>query len=203
MKKPHINATNWKSYSDGIAEKRESWVKETSATIVCIMEWKRFILGLSMDDYYGGLLHYKMNPRTCRKMLDGESNVPMELFLSFCFTFGYDIKRFAASSEFLGSDKSNGDYLRIGAAVEALGKNGVHELASNISNSCASATFATRRQLARVLRDFADSMERTDDIATDEASLNRAIDSVNAEAANEIERLKRVQDREEVTADVI
>ena len=99
MKKPHINAANWKSYSDGIAEKRESWVKETSATIVCIMEWKRFILGLSMDDYYGGLLHYKMNPRTCRKMLDGESNVPMELFLSFCFTFGYDIKRFAASSE--------------------------------------------------------------------------------------------------------
>ena len=46
-------------------------------------------------------------------------------------------------------------------------------------------------------------MERADDIATDEASLNRAIDSVNAEAANEIERLKRVQDREEVTADVI
>ena len=120
-----------------------------------------------------------------------------------CIRDRYDIKRFAASSEFLGSDKSNGDYLRIGAAVEALGKNGVHELASNISNSCASATFATRRQLARVLRDFADSMERTDDIATDEASLNRAIDSVNAEAANEIERLKRVQDREEVTADVI
>jgi hypothetical protein len=117
MKKPPINTANWKSYSAGIAEKRESWVKETSATIVCIMEWKRFILGLSMDDYYGGLLHYKMNPRTCRKMLDGESNVPMELFLSFCFTFGYDIKRFAASSEFLGSDKSNGDYLRIGAAV--------------------------------------------------------------------------------------
>jgi hypothetical protein len=203
MKKPHINAANWKSYSDGIAEKRESWVKETSATIVCIMEWKRFILGLSMDDYYGGLLHYKMNPRTCRKMLDGESNVPMELFLSFCFTFGYDIKRFAASSEFLTSGRSNGDYLRIGAAVEALGKSGVCELASNISSSCASATFATRRQLARVLRDFADSMERTDDIATDEASLNRAIDSVNAEAANEIERLKRVQDREEVTADVI
>ena len=127
----------------------------------------------------------------------------MELFLSFCFTFGYDIKRFAASSEFLTSGRSNGDYLRIGAAVEALGKNGVCELASNISSSCASATFATRRQLARVLRDFADSMERTDDIATDEASLNRAIDSVNAEAANEIERLKRVQDREEVTADVI
>lgn len=203
MKKPHINAANWKSYSDGIAEKRESWVKETSATIVCIMEWKRFILGLSMDDYYGGLLHYKLNPRTCRKMLDGESNVPMELFLSFCFTFGYDIKRFAASSEFLTSGRSNGDYLRIGAAVEALGKNGVCELASNISSSCASATFATRRQLTRVLRDFADSMERTDDIATDKASLNRAIDSVNAEAANEIERLKRVQDREEVTADII
>ena len=66
MKKPPINTANWKSYSAGIAEKRESWVKETSATIVCIMEWKRFILGLSMDDYYGGLLHYKMNPRTCR-----------------------------------------------------------------------------------------------------------------------------------------
>ena len=80
MKKPHINAANWKSYSDGIAEKRESWVKETSATIVCIMEWKRFILGLSMDDYYGGLLHYKMNPRTCRKMLEN----PMFLW-SFSF----------------------------------------------------------------------------------------------------------------------
>ena len=154
MKKPHINAANWKSYSDGIAEKRESWVKETSATIVCIMEWKRFILGLSMDDYYGGLLHYKMNPRTCRKMLDGESNVPMELFLSFCFTFGYDIKRFAASSEFLGSD-------------------------------------------------FADSMERADNIATDEADLNCAVDNVNKEAASEIERLTRVQDREEVSTDVI
>ena len=203
MKKPSINAANWESYSDGIAEKRDSGVKETSSTIVCIMEWKRFILGLSMDDYYGGLLHYKMNSRTCRKILNGESDVPTELFLSFCFTFGYDIKQFSASSEFLNDGRSSGDYLRIGAAVEALGKTGVRELASNIPSSCASAAFTTRRQLARVLRDFADSMERTDDIATDEASLNRAIDSVNVEAANEIERLKRVQDREEVSADVI
>lgn len=203
MKKFPINAANWKSYSAGIAEKRESWVKETSATIVCIMEWKRFILGLSMDDYYGELLHYKMNPRTCRKMLDGESDVPMELFLSFCFTFGYDIKRFTASSESLNNGRSNGDYLRIGAAVEALGNTGIRELASNISNSCASATFTARRQLARVLRDFADSMERTDDIAADEAALNCAVDSVNKEASSEIERLKRVQDREEVSTDVI
>ena len=47
MKKPHINAANWKSYSDGIAEKRESWVKETSATIVCIMENPMFLWSFS------------------------------------------------------------------------------------------------------------------------------------------------------------
>lgn len=188
-----VESSNEESYSNEAAEGREAWIKEVSQTIGLIMEWKRFLIGLGREDFQAGLLGCKMNFKTFEKALRGETVVPLNLFLSFCFTFGYDIEKVAAISKLLKDGKATDTYQKIGAAVEATGKTSVYELASNLSDTCPTATGTVRRQLAKALYELGKSMEGIDDITTDKEMVRQAASEVNEEAKAEVKRLEKIR----------
>ena len=190
-----VESNNEESYSDKAAEGREAWIEESSKTIVDMMEWKRFLFGLSREDFQVGLLGCKINFRTFEKMLRGEAVVPLNLFLSFCFTFGYDLKKVDAVSKLLKDGKATDAYQKIGAAVEATGKTSVYELASNLSDTCPTATGTVRRQLAKALYELGKSMEGIDDITTDKEMVRKVASEVNEEAKAEVKRLEKIRMR--------
>lgn len=96
-----VDEENYREFVETISDARQDWIDAVGDGAITIMERQRYLLGMSIKTYYTEFLGCKMNYRTIRDVLDRTSPVPTELMLSFCFTYGYDIKRFLEVSELI------------------------------------------------------------------------------------------------------
>ena len=201
MPRLRLNAQHWKQFSNGISESRSDWMKEVSNTIVTIMERQRVLMGLSTKDYYNEFLGCKINYRTLMNMLERKSVVSAELLLSFCFTYGYDIKKLSEISRLIQSSDSFDEYQQIGAAIEALGKRGIYEASINMTQACPSAGLQQRKRLSKILYAFGESLPDEDN-EYDYRAENDAAKEINRSVQKQIEELKKQQENEAHTTDI-
>lgn len=117
-----IKEENYRKFVEETSRKREDWIKSISDSAVVIMERQRYLMGMSKQEFYGVFLGCPMNSRTYRKIIEKQILVPENLLLSFCFTYGYDLKRFQEVSKLIDTHDYFENYQQIGAAVECLGK---------------------------------------------------------------------------------
>ena len=96
-----VDEENYREFVETISDARQDWIDAVGDGAITIMERQRYLLGMSIKTYYTEFLGCKMNYRTIRDVVDRTSPVPTELMLSFCFTYGYDIKRFLEVSELI------------------------------------------------------------------------------------------------------
>lgn len=201
MPRLRLNAQHWKQFSNGISESRSDWIKEISNTIVTIMERQRVLMGLSTKDYYTEFLGCKMSYKTLTNILEKESLISSELLLSFCFTYGYDIKKFLEVFKLIHTNDSFDEYQQIGAAIEALGKRGIYETSINMTQACPSAGLQQRKRLSKILYEFGQSLPDEDN-EYDYLAENKAIEEINHSVRQQIEELKRQQEKEAHTTEI-
>ena len=96
-----IKEENYRKFVEETSRKREDWIKSISDSAVVIMERQRYLMGMSKQEFYGVFLGCPMNSRTYRKIIEKQILVPENLLLSFCFTYGYDLKRFQEVSKLI------------------------------------------------------------------------------------------------------
>lgn len=153
-----VDEKNYREFVETISDARQDWIDAVGDGAITIMERQRYLLGMSIKTYYTEFLGCKMNYRTIRDVLDRTSPVPTELMLSFCFTYGYDIKRFLEVSELIKQGQSFDHYQQIGASIEALGKDGICQLADSVFKNCTDASLYNRRRCTETLQAFADGL---------------------------------------------
>lgn len=112
-----IKEENYRKFVEETSRKREDWIKSISDSAVVIMERQRYLMGMSKQEFYGVFLGCPMNSRTYRKIIEKQILVPENLLLSFCFTYGYDLKRFQEVSKLIDTHDYFENYQQIGAAV--------------------------------------------------------------------------------------
>lgn len=111
-----IKEENYRKFVEETSRKREDWIKSISDSAVVIMERQRYLMGMSKQEFYGVFLGCPMNSRTYRKIIEKQILVPENLLLSFCFTYGYDLKRFQEVSKLIDTHDYFENYQQIGAA---------------------------------------------------------------------------------------
>lgn len=153
-----VDEENYREFVETISDARQDWIDAVGDGAITIMERQRYLLGMSIKTYYTEFLGCKMNYRTIRDVVDRTSPVPTELMLSFCFTYGYDIKRFLEVSELIKQGRSFDHYQQIGASIEALGKEGIYQLAESVFKNCTDANLYNRRRCSETLQAFADGL---------------------------------------------
>lgn len=131
-----IKEENYRKFVEETSRKREDWIKSISDSAVVIMERQRYLMGMSKQEFYGVFLGCPMNSRTYRKIIEKQILVPENLLLSFCFTYGYDLKRFQEVSKLIDTHDYFENYQQIGAAVECLGKGAIYQLAAATQTVC-------------------------------------------------------------------
>lgn len=112
-----IKEENYRKFVEETSRKREDWIKSISDSAVVIMERQRYLMGMSKKEFYGVFLGCPMNSRTYRKIIEKQILVPENLLLSFCFTYGYDLKRFQEVSKLIDTHDYFENYQQIGAEV--------------------------------------------------------------------------------------
>ena len=110
-----IKEENYRKFVEETSRKREDWIKSISDSAVVIMERQRYLMGMSKQEFYGVFLGCPMNSRTYRKIIEKQILVPENLLLSFCFTYGYDLKRFQEVSKLIDTHDYFENYQQIGA----------------------------------------------------------------------------------------
>lgn len=106
-----IKEENYRKFVEETSRKREDWIKSISDSAVVIMERQRYLMGMSKQEFYGVFLGCPMNSRTYRKIIEKQILVPENLLLSFCFTYGYDLKRFQEVSKLIDARRRCGEAL--------------------------------------------------------------------------------------------
>ena len=134
-------------------------------------------------------------------MLEKESLISSELLLSFCFTYGYDIKKFLEVFKLIQTNDSFDEYQQIGAAIEALGKRGIYETSINMTQDCPSAGLQQRKRLSKILYEFGQSLPDEDN-EYDYLAENKDIDEIQHSVRQQIEELKRQQEKEAHTTEI-
>lgn len=175
-----VDEKNYKEFVNAISEARNGWIKAIEDSAITIMEQQRLLLGMSIKTYYSEFLGCSMNYRTLRDIVNRTKPVPTELMLSFCFTYGYDIKKFTEVSNFLKTGQSMDYYQQIGASIEALGRHGIYQLAEGVSRSCTNADQYNRKRCAELLIAFAKSLE-----AENESENNKRVEAAGEKIATQ------------------
>lgn len=131
-----------------------------------------------------------MNYRTIRDIVNRTKPVPTELMLSFCFTYGYDIKKFTEVANFLKTGHSMDYYQQIGASIEALGRHGIYQLAEVVSRSCTNADQYNRKRCAELLIAFAKSLETEENESENNKRVEAVGEKIGTRANAEIAAMK-------------
>ncbi len=197
-----IKEENYRKFVEEISDKREEWIKSISDSASVIMERQRYLMGMSVKDFYGVLLGCPMNSRTYRKIIEKKIPVPEHLLLSFCFTYGYDLKRFQEVSKMIDTYDYFENYQQIGAAIECLGKGGIYQLAATVQTACTDTSLYSRRRCGETLTTFAKKKEYEEEAIKNPEIVKAAAESVNAVVDEAIAERKERDSRESISYDI-
>ena len=173
-----IKEENYRKFVEETSRKREDWIKSISDSAVVIMERQRYLMGMSKQEFYGVFLGCPMNSRTYRKIIEKQILVPENLLLSFCFTYGYDLKRFQEVSKLIDTHDYFENYQQIGAAVECLGKGAIYQLAAATQTVCTDTSQYARRRCGEALTAFAKKKEYDEEVIRNPEIIEAAAASV-------------------------
>ena len=187
-----IKEENYRKFVEETSRKREDWIKSISDSAVVIMERQRYLMGMSKQEFYGVFLGCPMNSRTYRKIIEKQILVPENLLLSFCFTYGYDLKRFQEVSKLIDTHDYFENYQQIGAAIECLGKGAIYQLAAATQTVCTDTSQYARRRCGEALTAFAKKKEYDEEVIRNPEIIEAAT-VVETAVAAEAEKLRTRQ----------
>ena len=121
-------------YANQIRMPLDLWNKETQKQILSVMEAQRVASGISVTAFYNTLLGSTCSYKTLQHIREGTKQIPLELVLAFCYVFHYDISELINIQSEKDRAERFGDYMQIGAAIEALGPHIIYNAASDIAN---------------------------------------------------------------------
>lgn len=202
MLKLKIKEENYRKFVEEVTDKREEWIKSISDSASVIMERQRYLMGMSIKEFYGELLGCPMNSRTYRKIIEKKIPVPENLLLSFCFTYGYDLKRFQEVSKLIDTYDYFENYQQIGAAIECLGKGAIYQLATTMQTACTDTSMYARRRCGEVLTAFAQTKEYEEETIKNPEVIKAAAASVNAAVDEAIAERKEKDSHEAVSYEI-
>lgn len=197
-----IKEENYRKFVEETSRKREDWIKSISDSAVVIMERQRYLMGMSKQEFYGVFLGCPMNSRTYRKIIEKQILVPENLLLSFCFTYGYDLKRFQEISKLIDTHDYFENYQQIGAAVECLGKGAIYQLAAATQTVCTDTSQYARRRCGEALTAFAKKKEYDEEVIRNPEIIEAAAASVNEAADEAIAERKKRDSQEAISYDI-
>lgn len=156
-----ITMDNVVQYANQIREPLDSWNKATQNSILAVIESQRIASGLNVATFYNTLLGSTCSYKTIQHIREGKKQVPLDLVLAFCYVYHYDFSELLGIKNAKGKEERFGDYIQIGASIEALGYHTIYNAASNIANlnSEGPSTASARRRCAQVLTAFAQNLQ--------------------------------------------
>lgn len=156
-----ISMDNVVQYANQIRMPLDSWNKETQKQILSVMEAQRIASGLNVTTFYNTLLGSTCSYKTIQHIREGTKQMPLELVLAFCYVFHYDISELINIQSERDRAERFGDYMQIGAAIEALGPHIIYNAASDIANLNKEdpSTAMVRRRCAQILTAFAQNLQ--------------------------------------------
>lgn len=156
-----ISMDNVVQYANQFRMPLDLWNKETQKQILSVMEAQRVASGISVTAFYNTLLGSTCSYKTLQHIREGTKQIPLELVLAFCYVFHYDISELINIQSEKDRAERFGDYMQIGAAIEALGPHIIYNAASDIANLNKEdpSTAMVRRRCAQILTAFAQNLQ--------------------------------------------